>query len=105
MNLYFDYLSEEEKSQPDIIISRLKGRFDQRDFIELLAELDGLPKDKKNSVSLLVLKGMALFALKKDQAAIKVMDQSVQIAGKKSDKLAVQKYIQKMENFDENKKT
>ena len=26
MNLYFDYLSEEEKSQPDIIISRLKGR-------------------------------------------------------------------------------
>jgi len=105
MNLYFDYLSEEEKSQPDIIISRLKGRFDQRDFIELLAELDGLPKDKKNSVSLLVLKGMALFALKKDQAAIKVMDQSVQIAGKKSDKLAVQKYIQKMENFDKNKKT
>ncbi len=105
MNLYFDYLSEEEKSQPDIIISRLKGRFDQRDFIELLAELDGLPKDKKNSVSLLVLKGMALFALKKDQAAIKVMDQSVQIAGKKSDKLAVQKYIQKMENFDENKRT
>ena len=105
MNLYFDYLSEAEKSQPDIIISRLKGRFDQRDFIELLAELDGLPKDKKNSVSLLVLKGMALFALKKDQAAIKVMDQSVQIAGKKSDKLAVQKYIQKMENFDKNKKT
>jgi hypothetical protein len=46
-----------------------------------------------------------LFALKKDQAAIKVMDQSVQIAGKKSDKLAVQKYIQKMENFDKNKKT
>ena len=104
MNLYFDYLSEAEKSLPDIIISRLKDRFDQKDFIELLTELEGLPKDKKNSVSLLVLKGMVLFALKKDQAAIKVMDQSVQVAAKKSDKVAIRKYIQTMKNFDENKK-
>ena len=104
MNLYYDYLSESEKSQPDIIISRLKGRFDQRDFIELLTELDALPENKKNSASLLVLKGMTLFALKKDQAAIKVMDQSVQIAGNKSDKIAIQKYIQTINNFDENKK-
>jgi len=105
MNLYYDYLSEAEKSQPDIIISRLKGRFDQRDFIELLTELDGLPKDKKNSASLLVLKGMALFALKKDQAAIKVMDQSVQFAGKKSEEAAILKYIKTIKNFDENKET
>ena len=105
MNLYYDYLSEAEKSQPDIIISRLKGRFDQRDFIELLTELDGLPKDKKNSASLLVLKVMALFALKKDQAAIKVMDQSVQFAGKKSEEAAILKYIKTIKNFDENKET
>lgn len=104
MNLYFDYLSEAEKSQPDIIISQLKDRFDQQDFIELLTDLDDLPKNKKNSANLLVLKGMTLFALKKDQAAIKVMDQSVQIADNKSDKIAIKKYIQTINNFDENKK-
>lgn len=103
MNLYYDYLSEAEKSKPDIIISRLNSYYDKKEFIQLLEKLEDLPEDKKNRVNLLTIKGMALFALKKDHEAKVVMDKAAQIALNKNQKDSILRYKNQIENFEKNK--
>ena len=105
MSLYYDYLSEAEKSKPDIIISRLNSYFDKKEFIQLLEKLEDLPEDKKNSANLLTIKGMALFALKKDEDAKLVMDKAAQIALNKNQKDSILRYKKQIENFEKDKKS
>ena len=66
--------------------------FDKKEFVQLLKKLEDLPEDEKNSVNLLTIKGMALFALKKDHEATVVMDKAAQIALNKNQKDSIIRY-------------
>lgn len=103
-DLYFDYLTEVEKSETKIVISQLNGHFERREFEVILKDIESLPTEKKNSANLWVLKAMALFALEQDQKAIKSLKRAMELVEFDSQKKVLEKYIQSYSQFGENKK-
>ena len=103
-NLYYDYLTEAEQTEPDIIISRLGKHYKSQQFEEILKDIKDLPDDNKDASNIVTLKAMALFALNEDVKAIETLKEAMELAASKEQKTIIKDYASYVDNFDENKK-
>ena len=104
-NLYYDYLTEAEQTEPDIIISRLGKHYKSQQFEEILKDIKDLPDDNKDASNIVTLKAMALFALNEDVKAIETLKEAMELAASKEQKTIIKDYASYVDNFDENKKS
>jgi len=103
-NLYFDYLTEAERSQPDIIISRLGEHYKRKNFEKILRDIKHLPEEKQGVLNIITLKALAFFGLKQDANAIETLKKAMDLAASKEQELFIEDYIFHINNFNENKK-
>ena len=104
-NLYYDYLTEAEQTEPAIIISRLGKHYKSQQFEEILKDIKDLPDDNKGASNIVTLKAMALFALNEDVKAIETLKKAMGLAASTEQKTIIKDYASYVDNFDENKKS
>ena len=103
-NLYYDYLTEAEQSQPNIIISRLGKYYKSKSFRKILENIKELPKNKKEISNIITLKAIALFGLNQDTKAIETLKKAMDLAATKEQEITIKDYMSYVENFNKNKK-
>ena len=104
-NLYYDYLTEAEQAQPEIIISRLEEHYKSKQFEKILRDIKELPEEKKGISNIMTLKALALFGLKQDENAIETLKKTMDLVVSKEQEIIIKDFISYIKNFNENKKT
>ena len=103
-NLYYDYLTEAEQSQPNIIISRLGKHYKSKSFRKILENIKELPNNKKEISNIITLKAIALFGLNQDAKAIETLKKAMDLAATNEQEITIKDYMSYVDNFNKNKK-
>ena len=103
-NIYFDYLTEAEQYQPEIIISRLGEHYKSKNFQRILRDIEELPKEDQGISNIITLKALAFFGLKQDANAIETLKKAMDLAVSKEQEIFIKDCIFHINYFTENKK-